>query len=72
MAMYNHVNVPDERSCIFPPGRIMNTANSDHPGGVIVEACDGSVRFVKDSVSLPTWRAPGSRNGGEVISSDSY
>jgi prepilin-type N-terminal cleavage/methylation domain-containing protein/prepilin-type processing-associated H-X9-DG protein len=71
-AMYNHVNVPDKRSCIFPPGRIMNSANSYHPGGVNVAFCDGSVRFVKDSVALATWRALGSRNGGEVISSDSY
>jgi prepilin-type N-terminal cleavage/methylation domain-containing protein/prepilin-type processing-associated H-X9-DG protein len=71
-AMYNHVNVPDKRSCIFPPGRIMNTANSYHPGGVNVAFCDGSVRFIKDSVALATWRALGSRNGGEVISSDSY
>ncbi len=71
-AMYNHVNTPNKRSCIFPPGRIMNTANSYHPGGVNVGMCDGSVRYMKDSVSLPTWRALGSRNGGEVISSDSY
>jgi len=33
---------------------------------------DGSVRFVKTSVSIPTWRALGTRNGGEVLSSDSY
>jgi prepilin-type N-terminal cleavage/methylation domain-containing protein/prepilin-type processing-associated H-X9-DG protein len=71
-AMYNHVNVPNMRSCIFPPGRIMNTANSYHPGGVNVGFCDGSVRFVKSSISLATWNALGSRNGGEVISSDSY
>jgi prepilin-type N-terminal cleavage/methylation domain-containing protein/prepilin-type processing-associated H-X9-DG protein len=71
-AMYNHVNTPDMRSCIFPPGRIMNTANSYHPGGVNMAACDGSVRFIKDSINLATWRALGSRNGGEVISSDSY
>ncbi len=71
-AMYNHVNVPNKRSCIFPPGRIINTANSYHPGGVNVLMCDGSVRFVKDSISLPTWMALGSRNGGEVLSSDSY
>jgi prepilin-type N-terminal cleavage/methylation domain-containing protein/prepilin-type processing-associated H-X9-DG protein len=71
-AMYNHVNTPDKRSCIFPPGRIMNTANSYHPGGVNMAACDGSVRFTKDSVNIATWRALGSRNGGEVLSSDSY
>jgi prepilin-type N-terminal cleavage/methylation domain-containing protein/prepilin-type processing-associated H-X9-DG protein len=71
-AMYNHVNTPNKRSCIFPPGRIMNTANSYHPGGVNLAMCDGSVRFVKESVGLPTWRALGSRNGGEVLSWDSY
>jgi prepilin-type N-terminal cleavage/methylation domain-containing protein/prepilin-type processing-associated H-X9-DG protein len=71
-AMYNHVNVPNMRSCIFPPGRIMNTANSYHPGGVNVGLCDGSVRFVKQTIGLQTWRALGSENGGEVISSDSY
>jgi prepilin-type N-terminal cleavage/methylation domain-containing protein/prepilin-type processing-associated H-X9-DG protein len=71
-AMYNHVNTPNMRTCIFPPGRIVNTANSYHPGGVNVLLCDGSVRFVKDSTSLPTWRALGSRNGAEVISADSY
>jgi prepilin-type processing-associated H-X9-DG protein len=50
----------------------MNTANSYHPGGVNVGLCDGSVRFIKESIALPTWRAIGSRNGGEVISADSY
>jgi prepilin-type N-terminal cleavage/methylation domain-containing protein/prepilin-type processing-associated H-X9-DG protein len=49
-----------------------NTANSYHPGGVNLTLCDGSVRFIKDSISLPAWRALGSRNGGEVISADSY
>jgi prepilin-type N-terminal cleavage/methylation domain-containing protein/prepilin-type processing-associated H-X9-DG protein len=71
-AMYNHVNVPNIRSCIFPPGRIMNTANSYHPGGVNLGLCDGSVRFIKNSISLSVWGAIGSRNGGEIISSDAY
>ena len=33
---------------------------------------DGSVRFIKRRVALPTWRALGTRNGGEVISAESY
>jgi hypothetical protein len=33
---------------------------------------DGSVRFVKDSIALATWRALGSRAGGEVVGADAY
>ncbi len=45
-------------------------ARSYHSGGVNVGMADGSVRFVKDSISLPTWRAIGTRAGGEIISAD--
>lgn len=41
-------------------------ARSRHPGGVNVAFCDGSVHFVSDTVNSDTWRALGSRNGGEV------
>ena len=57
---------------MFPPSRISTTANSRHPGGVNVGLADGSVRFIKSTINIPTWRALGTRNGGEVISSDSY
>jgi hypothetical protein len=33
---------------------------------------DGSVRFVKDSVSINTIWALGSRAGAEIVSADSY
>jgi prepilin-type N-terminal cleavage/methylation domain-containing protein/prepilin-type processing-associated H-X9-DG protein len=45
---------------------------SFHPGGVNCLFGDGSVRFIKDSVSLQTLRALVTLNGGEVISSDSF
>jgi prepilin-type N-terminal cleavage/methylation domain-containing protein/prepilin-type processing-associated H-X9-DG protein len=70
-SQYYHVSAPNTRSCMFPPLRIMTTANSDHPGGVNVLMGDGAVRFVKDSVHLGTWRSMGTRNLGEVISADS-
>jgi len=45
---------------------------SNHPGGANFVFADGSVRFIKDSVSLPTYRALGSRAMGEVVSADAY
>jgi prepilin-type N-terminal cleavage/methylation domain-containing protein len=43
-------------------------ARSYHSGGVVVSMGDGSVRFVRDSITLSTWQAMGSRGGGEVFS----
>jgi prepilin-type processing-associated H-X9-DG protein len=47
-------------------------ARSYHPGGVNSCFADGSVKFVKSTINLTTWRALGSRAGGEVISADAY
>jgi prepilin-type N-terminal cleavage/methylation domain-containing protein/prepilin-type processing-associated H-X9-DG protein len=47
-------------------------AKSKHPGGANMGFGDGSVRFLKSSINLPTYCAIGSRNGGEVVSADSY
>ncbi|WP_406700445.1 DUF1559 domain-containing protein [Singulisphaera sp. Ch08] len=47
-------------------------ARSYHSGGVNVGFADGSVRFVKSSVNLLTWRALGSRAGAEIVSSDAF
>ena len=48
----------------------MQLARSRHSQGVNVALCDGSVRFVRNSVSLITWRAAGSAWGGEVFGND--
>jgi prepilin-type N-terminal cleavage/methylation domain-containing protein/prepilin-type processing-associated H-X9-DG protein len=45
---------------------------SMHPGGANFLFADGSVHFLKQNISLPTYCALGSRNGGEVVSADSY
>jgi len=48
------------------------TPSSNHSGGVNIGFCDGSVKFVKNSVSTLTWWALGTRAGNEVIDSASY
>jgi prepilin-type N-terminal cleavage/methylation domain-containing protein/prepilin-type processing-associated H-X9-DG protein len=65
--VYFHVGPPNSLSCMYPPGRIATTANSGHTNGVNMALCDGSVRFVTNSIDLFTWRALGSRNGGEIL-----
>lgn len=42
-------------------------ASSLHVGGVNVGFGDGSVRFVRDSIALTTWRALATRAGGEIV-----
>jgi prepilin-type N-terminal cleavage/methylation domain-containing protein/prepilin-type processing-associated H-X9-DG protein len=74
---YSHVNSPNGMSCMaenYPPGQAIDamTVGSNHAGGVNACMADGSVRFFKDSISIPTWWAVGTRAGGEVVSSDSY
>jgi prepilin-type N-terminal cleavage/methylation domain-containing protein/prepilin-type processing-associated H-X9-DG protein len=51
---------------------VFSNAASYHPGGVNTLMSDGSVRFIKDTVSQPIWWSLGTRNGNEVVSADSY
>ncbi|MGQ9575627.1 MAG: DUF1559 family PulG-like putative transporter [Thermoguttaceae bacterium] len=44
-------------------------ARSDHAGGVNARLGDGSVRFISEQIDLATWRALGTRAGGEGIGS---
>ncbi len=48
------------------------TASSYHPSGVNALFADGSVHFIKNSISPVNWRALGTVAGGEVLSSDQY
>jgi prepilin-type N-terminal cleavage/methylation domain-containing protein/prepilin-type processing-associated H-X9-DG protein len=45
----------------------MMGARSLHSAGLNAAMCDGSVRFVRNSIDLATWRAMGTANGGEVF-----
>jgi prepilin-type processing-associated H-X9-DG protein len=46
--------------------------HSLHPGGANFAFADGSVKFVKNSINPLVYRALGTRNLGEVVSSDQY
>ena len=46
--------------------------SSRHPGGVNMGMCDGSARWIKNSISLTTWFSLASIANNEIISSDSY
>jgi prepilin-type N-terminal cleavage/methylation domain-containing protein/prepilin-type processing-associated H-X9-DG protein len=84
---YNHFGTPNQIDCTnrsdptdgnSPWAGYYVTAlgsappSSFHAGGVNCAFADGSVHFIKNSVSPPTWWALGTRNSGEVISSDAY
>ncbi len=60
--------------CVDQPnqGGEFSGTRSRHPGGVNSLFGDGSVHFMKNSISPLTWVQLGSINGGEVISSDQY
>jgi prepilin-type processing-associated H-X9-DG protein len=67
---YNHVLGINDHTCTN--GGLVEqgawTAASAHSAGVNVLFADGHVTFVKDSIALETWRALGTRNGGEAVS----
>jgi prepilin-type N-terminal cleavage/methylation domain-containing protein/prepilin-type processing-associated H-X9-DG protein len=77
---YSHTQTPNRRSCWYSDaaGRPWSgmasvvSASSRHPGGANSAFCDGSVRFIKSSISPQTWAALGTRNGNEVVAADSY
>jgi len=54
-----------------PPGNCdPSGAQAASFGGVVVALCDGSVRTVSPGISLATWRAAGTAQGGETLGND--
>jgi prepilin-type N-terminal cleavage/methylation domain-containing protein/prepilin-type processing-associated H-X9-DG protein len=69
-ANYNHHLLPNDArwdcsNASHNPGQA--AARSFHSGGVNVLLGDGSVRFVTNGIDRATWRALGTRAGGEVL-----
>lgn len=78
---YNHFMPPNTVQCVASNdgntetwGSVMDAIppSSNHPGGVNSLMGDGSVKFIKDTVNIQVWWSLGTRDGGEVISSDAY
>jgi prepilin-type N-terminal cleavage/methylation domain-containing protein/prepilin-type processing-associated H-X9-DG protein len=85
-SMYNHLRTPNSKLADCRGGLPHSTrsdplwswlslniaARSKHAGGVNSLMADGHVQFVKESINVVVWQGLGSRNGGEVLSADSY
>ena len=78
---YNHFTPPNTVQCVSSSdgntetwGSVMDSIppSSNHPGGINIAFADGSVKFVKDTINIQAWWALGSRDGGEIVSADSY
>jgi prepilin-type N-terminal cleavage/methylation domain-containing protein/prepilin-type processing-associated H-X9-DG protein len=64
---FDPVNLP----CSSPGGNISlsHSARSRHPGGVNVSMCDGTVRFVQNTISLNAWQELSTMNSGLTVPS---
>jgi prepilin-type N-terminal cleavage/methylation domain-containing protein/prepilin-type processing-associated H-X9-DG protein len=71
---YYCINVAPNPPCIGATTALPDNyaARSRHVGGVNVAMGDGSVRFVRNAISVQTWRAMSTTRGGEVVSADQY
>jgi prepilin-type N-terminal cleavage/methylation domain-containing protein/prepilin-type processing-associated H-X9-DG protein len=69
--LYNHYyppNVSNKWDCgNASHNKALTAARSQHPGGVNILLADGSVRFIRNTIDLVTWRAMATRAGGEVL-----
>ena len=85
-SMYNHRRGPNDPGVDCRGGLPHSTApnaladlltldvaaRSKHPGGVHSLLCDGSVRFIANTVDIGVWRALGTRNGQEGVSNTDF
>ena len=63
------INAPEDgMGCYTYGGYNQGQARSKHSGGVVVAMADGSIRFVRDTISETTWFRLNSRDDGLTIS----
>jgi prepilin-type N-terminal cleavage/methylation domain-containing protein/prepilin-type processing-associated H-X9-DG protein len=68
--LYNHFYTPNTTSydCMnLAQQKGFMAARSNHPSGVNLLACDGSVRFIATNVDLAVWRALSTIAGSEPV-----
>jgi prepilin-type N-terminal cleavage/methylation domain-containing protein/prepilin-type processing-associated H-X9-DG protein len=74
--VYTHTVPPNwnQPDCVRSVGlnKEHAAARSYHNGGANIARCDGSVTFVRDSISPTTWYAFGTRAGGEVMDGSQF
>jgi prepilin-type N-terminal cleavage/methylation domain-containing protein/prepilin-type processing-associated H-X9-DG protein len=70
--LYNHYYTPNPANkwdCgNGSHNKALSTARSYHPGGVQILLCDGSARFLGESIALDVWRSLATRKGSEAVS----
>jgi len=78
-SIYSHTNFPNRYTCDYSDqqqdGRgtiTLVNASSNHQGGVNVLYMDGSVHFIKSSVSYSAWYALATPDGNEAIAADQF
>jgi prepilin-type N-terminal cleavage/methylation domain-containing protein/prepilin-type processing-associated H-X9-DG protein len=70
--MNGYLTPNSAKADVFYGSSKLTAARSFHPGGVNAAFCDGSVRFLKNTVNLEAYRSLWTRAGGEVVSADAY
>ncbi len=65
------LSMPPGASATVPSFAVIRP-RSHHPNGVNATMMDGSVRFIRNTIAMPTFRALGTRAGGEKLSEDAF
>lgn len=69
-SLYNHYYTPNSETCdcnASSRAAALTSARSNHPDGLNVVLCDGSVRYISDSITLEIWRGLSTRAGKELL-----
>ncbi len=72
-ALYPLISTPNPPCTVTTGSQGPTTASrSRHPGGVNTLFCDGSVKFMKNTININVWRSLSTSMGNEVVSADAY